>query len=372
VSLTLSQTGMTLGTPAYMAPEQADPQARSPVDCRADLYSLAVVAYQMLTGRVPFQGTTPLTVAMGHLLEPPPPPQDLNPDLPEGVAAALVRGLAKKPEDRFERASALVEAIEAGAVPAPVEEVAPSPAPPPLQEPKAIPAEAAIALATRQPPQTVPQAAIAARKVRAQRRGVPLWAWVVGGLAAVALVVWMVTALGGGGSGPTPGPLPTIRETAAEVTNTARPTETPTLWPTNTPWPTNTASLPAVIPEADATPETTATESPPASETTIWHTVQRGETMSSIAQKYATTWQAIVEANGLTSPNQIYVGMKLKIPATGGTPSVCRHYHTIQPGEWIWQIARNYGVDPYDLMAVNGLTLQTADPPSVGQVLCIP
>ncbi len=59
LTMTLSQSGMTLGTPTYMSPEQADPKRAAPVDSRADLYSLAVVAYEMLTGQVPFRGETP-------------------------------------------------------------------------------------------------------------------------------------------------------------------------------------------------------------------------------------------------------------------------------------------------------------------------
>jgi hypothetical protein len=111
VSLTLAQTGMTLGTPAYMAPEQAEPEEDKPIDHRADLYSLAVVAYEMLTGRVPFHGSTPLSVAMGHVMKDPPSPRELNPTLSRQVEAALLKALAKAPEERFQNGKALVNAL---------------------------------------------------------------------------------------------------------------------------------------------------------------------------------------------------------------------------------------------------------------------
>ena len=140
--------------------------------------------------------------------------------------------------------------------------------------------------------------------------------------------------------------------------------------------------------EPEATAEPSATEEPPATEPSesdggaasfIWHTVQRGETLSNIARRYGTTWQAIVRANGLANPNQIYAGQKLKIPSTSGGSSGgstgatgCRIRHTVKQGEWVWQIARNYGVSPYDILAANGLTIQTANTIYPGKVLCIP
>jgi LysM repeat protein len=109
----------------------------------------------------------------------------------------------------------------------------------------------------------------------------------------------------------------------------------------------------------------------------MYHTVQRGETLSSIAQRYGVGWQAIANANGLVNPNQIYVGQRLKIPTSGSSGSTggatgCRISHTVKSGEWIWQIARDYGVSPYDILAANGLTIQTANTIYPGRVLCIP
>ena len=104
----------------------------------------------------------------------------------------------------------------------------------------------------------------------------------------------------------------------------------------------------------------------------VQHTVQPGETLSSIAQRYGTTVEALMQANGLNSTSQIYAGQVLTIPASSGGTSGCRIRHTVQSGEWVWQIARNYGVSPYDILALNGLTVQSAQTIYPGTVLCIP
>jgi len=132
------------------------------------------------------------------------------------------------------------------------------------------------------------------------------------------------------------------------------------------------------VPEAagpTAAPSPSQPESPGGQAASVTHTVQQGETLSSIARRYGTTWQVIANANGLQNPNQIYVGQKLTIPAGGGTSggtSGCRLRHTVQQGEWVWQIARRYGTSPYDILAANGLTIQSANTIYPGTVLCIP
>jgi LysM repeat protein len=140
---------------------------------------------------------------------------------------------------------------------------------------------------------------------------------------------------------------------------------------------------PPVVPtEEPQSPSATAAPSPSQPQPSggqagaITHTVQQGETLSSIAQRYGTTWQAIANANGLQNPNQIYVGQKLTIPTgsggTSGGTGGCRLRHTVQQGEWVWQIARRYGTSPYDILASNGLTIQSANTIYPGTVLCIP
>lgn len=123
------------------------------------------------------------------------------------------------------------------------------------------------------------------------------------------------------------------------------------------------------------------TAAPPAQTQTgdsdfVWYTVQSGDTLNSIAQEYGTTWSAIAEANDITDPSTIYAGQKLKIPtsegSSAGSTSGCRYKHKVKSGDWVWQIAREYGVSPYDILAANNLTIQTANTIYPGMVLCIP
>src|SRR5512145_2045526 len=91
-------TGMIIGTPHYMAPEQAKGQ---PVDGRADQYSLGVVGYRMITGQLPFSGDSVHTILYKHIFEDPPTARDVRREVPEFLAAALHRAMAKDPAQRF-------------------------------------------------------------------------------------------------------------------------------------------------------------------------------------------------------------------------------------------------------------------------------
>jgi formylglycine-generating enzyme required for sulfatase activity len=110
-SMALTSQGTLLGSPEYMAPEQADPEHASEVGPAADRYALGIVTYHMLTGRVPFPGNTPATLN-AHEHKPVPPPRSFRPDLPEPVAAVLLKMLAKAPGDRYPSACAFVEDLE--------------------------------------------------------------------------------------------------------------------------------------------------------------------------------------------------------------------------------------------------------------------
>lgn len=109
-SSNLTATGTLIGTPAYMSPEQG--QGRN-LDRRSDIYSLGVMIYELATGRVPFKSDTPIGVIFKHVSEPLPPAEALNPSLPPDLVAAINRALAKQPEDRFQTAGELVDAVEA-------------------------------------------------------------------------------------------------------------------------------------------------------------------------------------------------------------------------------------------------------------------
>ncbi len=105
----LTRTGLFMGTPEYISPEQAEARR---VDGRSDLYALAVVAYEIITGRVPFTGTAPQLI-VAHAQLPPPPPSSVLPHLPKELDAVLAQGLAKRPDERFASGLALVEALRA-------------------------------------------------------------------------------------------------------------------------------------------------------------------------------------------------------------------------------------------------------------------
>ncbi len=105
----LTTTGMTLGTVQYYAPEQAQGEIVSPA---ADVYALGIVMYEMLTGRTPFDGDTPVAVAMQHIQDLPTPPSQLNPSIPPALEEIILRCLEKVPEMRFRDGGALARALE--------------------------------------------------------------------------------------------------------------------------------------------------------------------------------------------------------------------------------------------------------------------
>jgi serine/threonine-protein kinase len=104
----MTATGMILGTAEYMAPEQV---RGTTCDARADVYALGALAYHVFCGRPPFRGDTPIAVGFAQLTEPPRPPRELRPEIPEGVERAILRALAKDPAARFADAAAFRKAL---------------------------------------------------------------------------------------------------------------------------------------------------------------------------------------------------------------------------------------------------------------------
>jgi serine/threonine protein kinase len=104
----LTGEGAPVGTPDYMSPEQVIGEN---VDARADLYSLGVILYQMVTGTTPFHGETPMQIAAQHLQVPPPSAQIMRPDLPQAVEGVIQRALSKRPDDRYASGRALARAF---------------------------------------------------------------------------------------------------------------------------------------------------------------------------------------------------------------------------------------------------------------------
>ena len=105
----MTQTGMVIGTAAYLSPEQAQ---GNPVDARSDVYSLGCVLYEMLTGATPFPGDTALAVAYKHVRETAEPPSAANPDVPEDLDAITMKALAKNPDNRYSSASEMRDDLE--------------------------------------------------------------------------------------------------------------------------------------------------------------------------------------------------------------------------------------------------------------------
>jgi eukaryotic-like serine/threonine-protein kinase len=120
----MTETGSIMGTAQYLSPEQA--QGR-PVDARSDLYSIGIVLYELLTGRVPFDAESPVTIALKQVNEAPIPPRQLVPAIPPELEAIVLRAMEKDPARRFVDADEFIAALEEG-------RVAPLPPPPVVEE----------------------------------------------------------------------------------------------------------------------------------------------------------------------------------------------------------------------------------------------
>ncbi len=103
--------GMIIGTPDYMSPEQLDGKE---ADQRTDIYAFGAVLFEMVTGEAPFEGNTPMAVALKHKTEPPRDPRTLNPQLPEAFGRLILRCLEKDPARRYQTAEAVL--AELGAI----------------------------------------------------------------------------------------------------------------------------------------------------------------------------------------------------------------------------------------------------------------
>ena len=105
----MTQAGAIVGTMQYLSPEQAEGH---PVDLRADLYSVGIVLYELLTGRVPFDGEAPISIAIKQINEYPVPPGQLHPGIPPALESVVLRALEKDPAQRYQSADAFIAALE--------------------------------------------------------------------------------------------------------------------------------------------------------------------------------------------------------------------------------------------------------------------
>ncbi|MCO5167268.1 MAG: bifunctional serine/threonine-protein kinase/formylglycine-generating enzyme family protein [Planctomycetes bacterium] len=195
-----TQEGVVTGTPQYMSPEQCSGEA---VDGRADLYSMGVILFEMLTGELPFKSNTPMGFLGKHIVEPPPAPSSVRPGLPRVLEDVTLRLLEKRPDARFQSAEEVLAALDAAPssrrseprapvgltveVPAPL---APEPEPQPQPQPQPQPTVAVPQVQPAPSPMPSPMPASAAAPSRA-----PLVLLVVG-LAFVVLVATVATTVG--------------------------------------------------------------------------------------------------------------------------------------------------------------------------------
>ena len=239
----MTRTGAAIGTPEYMSPEQAEGRS---VDQRSDIYSLGVVLYQLLTGRVPFEAKSPTQILLAHVTQPPTPPTQINPSIPRAVEAVVLRALAKRPEERFGTAGEMAQALARVVAGAPVQAFVaptvvpgrPSPTPPPPaytplpSTPPPSPAYGSQPYTSPPPPPPV---------ARTSGGAVNWLLWGGLGLAALAFVCVLGFVFCGafgslGGSTPTP-TAPLVARATATVPPVVRATPTTAL-----PRPTTTSS----------------------------------------------------------------------------------------------------------------------------------
>ncbi len=132
----LTQTDAIMGTPAYISPEQAQAQ---PVDRRSDIYSLGIILYELVTGRVPYVADTPLAVILKHLSDPLPLPSIIKPDIPDSIEQVILKALAKNPADRFATTTEFVTAWKSALQDVETVHRGPDKLPVPISRPASVP-----------------------------------------------------------------------------------------------------------------------------------------------------------------------------------------------------------------------------------------
>ncbi len=242
----LTGTGASVGTPHYMAPEQVK---GAEVDARADQYALAIVAFEMLTGNVPFDATTTTAVLFKQVNDPPPSICKLCPDLPRAVEGVMNRALAKSPDKRYATCGEFVKALEpalAQAVTKPRKPVEKKPKPKPTPPP--VPARPVEPPAPKPTVHLEAKPAPAPKPVVAPAREARKMPWpLMGAGLAVLVIVALVIIVASGKTGPatptpmaaiqpsstaTPAPTSTLQQTPMLTGTPMPPTQTPTLAPT--------------------------------------------------------------------------------------------------------------------------------------------
>jgi serine/threonine protein kinase len=233
----LTQTGQVLGTASYISPEQA---MGEPASAASDRYSLAVVAYELLTGSRPFQGEHFAAQARAHVEDPPEPPSQRRPGLPTTLDAAVLRGLAKDPGDRWSSAGQMVNRIDEALEAAPPTE---STRLMPPTAPAAAAAPAAVPMAAATPPPTGPSRSRRPAPAGGPRRSSGALLGALAGLILLAVIAVVLFSGGGNDSNQAshkPKPTATPAKKKPKSTPTAQATTTATATPAATATPSAT------------------------------------------------------------------------------------------------------------------------------------
>jgi serine/threonine-protein kinase len=183
----MTETGSIVGTAQYLSPEQAK---GGEVDQRSDLYSLGVVLYELLTGKTPFEGDTPVEIAMKHLSNTPKPPSELRKDIPPELDMVVLRALAKDPDARYQSADEMEGDLDRVARGLPVAAATVDTATQVMRRPPAAPVESTAATMIAPVPgaaRDVPPPIVEEEEHVGHER--PWWAWLLAFLFVLAAVV---------------------------------------------------------------------------------------------------------------------------------------------------------------------------------------
>ena len=239
---TLTGTGMGVGTPEYMSPEQG---LGKEVDGRADIYSMGIIFYELITGRKPYSADTPMAVILKHTTDPLPRPRQFLPNLPDAVERVVLKALAKDPADRYLDAGAFANAMENLISSSQTHTVSNEQSDDSLETMDTFATNVQIAPESglrNQAPASVKNGNITSTNLPQKKSNLALWIGlgVTGIVLASALFGWL--ARGG----------------IATVLPTSTPAFTPTVTLTQTPSATNTA-IATNTPKSTNTPQATAT-----------------------------------------------------------------------------------------------------------------